>query len=79
MEINIEAPPPTDEEEYVCSVGNDWMENKIGRINAPTDAHTNGSNESLKISKPPKALLDVRPESYRPQLLTIGPLHDTAS
>ena len=79
MEINIEAPPPTDKRQSVCSVGDDWIENKIGRINAPTDADTNAPNESLKISKPPKALLDVRPESYRPQLLTIGPLHDTAS
>ena len=68
-----------DEEEFVISFGDDWIENTIRRINAPTDADTNGSNESLKISKPPQALLDVRPESYRPQLLTIGPLHGILS
>ena len=69
-----------EEEGYPLSPADDWIENKIRRINAAADAHTHGGpNESLKISKPPKALLDVRPLSYRPQLMTIGPLHDMLS
>ena len=61
-----------DEYEDDCQI-----ENTIRRINeAYTDADTHGSNESLKISKPPKALLKVRNQSYCPQLLTIVPLHD---
>ena len=80
MEINIEDQPQMYEEETVLSFGDDWIESKIRQINAAADAHTHGGpNESLKISKPPKALLDVRPLSYRPQLMTIGPLHDMLS
>ena len=79
MEINIEDQPQMYEEETVLSFGDDWIESKIRQINAAADADTNGSNESLTISKPPKALLDVRPLSYEPQLLTIGPLHDRSN
>ena len=30
----------------------------------------------MKISKPTKALVDVKPESYQFQILIIGPLHE---
>ena len=79
MEMNLI--PQMDGDEYEDEYEDDCqIENTIRRINeAYTDADTHGSNESLKISKPPKALLDVRPLSYRPQLMTIGPLHDMLS
>ena len=32
-------------------------------------------NESWKILKPPQALLEVKPQSYNPKLVTIGPLY----
>ena len=54
-----------------------WREDTIIRINeADTNANRHGSNESWKISKPPKALVDVKPQSYCPQILTIGPLYE---
>ena len=43
------------------------------------DASTDVSDESSKISRPPQALLDVNPQSYYPQILTIGPLHEMPS
>ena len=46
------------------------------RINEGTDDDIPLFTEILK---PPKALVDVKPESYRPQILTIGPLHEKLS
>mgnify|MGYP000223366111 CR=1 FL=1 len=51
----------------------------IIRINKATDATDEGIRLFTEISKPPKALVDVKPESYRPQILTIGPLHEMLS
>ena len=52
----------------------------ISKINdANTNAETNGFNESRIISKPPKALVDVKKESYCTQILTIGPLYQIIS
>ena len=49
----------------------------IIRINeTDTNADTHVYTEILK---PPKALVNVKPESYRPQILTIGPLHEMLS
>ena len=58
----------------------EWRADMISKIkNANTNAETNGFNESRIISKPPKALLDVRKQSYCPQIMTIGPLHEMLS
>ena len=51
----------------------------IIRINKATDATDDGIRMFPEISKPPKALVDVKPESYCPQILTIGPLYEMLS
>ena len=53
-----------------------WREDMRIRINEGTDDDIPLFTEILK---PPKALVDVKPESYRPQILTIGPLHEMLS
>ena len=53
-----------------------WREDMRIRINEATDLDAALFTE---ISKPPKALVDVKPQSYRPQILTIGPLHEILS
>ena len=54
-----------------------WREYMKIRIN---EIDTNADTPVYaEISKPPKALVDVKPESYRPRILTIGPLHEMLS
>ena len=56
-----------------------WRKDMIIRINKATDATDDDTRLFREISKPPKALVDVKPQSYRPQILTIGPLHEMLS
>ena len=60
-----------------CTKEDKWRADMIIRINE-TDT-TSDTHVYTEILKPPKALVNVKPESYRPQILTIGPLHEMLS
>ena len=60
-----------------CTKEDKWRADMIIRIN---ETNTNvDTHVYTEISKPPKALVDVKPESYCPQILTIGPLYEMLS
>ena len=62
-----------------CTEVDKWRRDMIIRITkADTNDDTNVFDKNPKISKPPKALVNVKRESYRPHILTIGPLYEIA-